>query len=408
MIAGQQVDLFEHVLESYAAAGGAISNAALYRELSDRASIPAAAWGERIASAPEGSHSELKRRVRWYQQTMRQLGLLERDDTRGRGFWRITLKGKRKLTPASPRVVQLGFSTRLGLALWGSANDVYAAIDEPIVLCLTSPPYPLAQPRAYGNPSTAEYVDWICALLEPIVKHLVPGGTIALNVSNDIFEPGSPARSIYRERMVVALCDRLGLHKMEVAVWESNKPPGPIQWASKTRQQLNVAYEPIYMFSNVPKLSRANNLRVLEEHTERHLKLIRKGGEMRTTESGDGANRVREGSYGRETAGRIPRNVLKFPLRCTDKEAARRAAKAQGLPMHGAAMPLKLAKFLVEFLTEPEELVVDPCAGWCTTTKAAEVLGRRWLATELMGEYVLGAANRFRDADGFELFGGLQ
>lgn len=34
--------------------------------------------------------------------------------------------------------------------------------------------------------------------------------------------------------------------------------------------------------------------------------------------------------------------------------------------------------------------------------KAAERLGRRWLATEVMAEYVLGGSARFRDAPGFE------
>lgn len=404
---GVQQDLFEHVLEAYAAAGGVLSNQALYRDLSDRASIPASAWEQRLASDPKGSHSHLKHGIRWLQQSAKHQGLLERDQARGRGFWRITPKGRRKLTPAAPRTVMLGYSTNLGIALWGSAGDVFSAIDEPISLCLTSPPYPLARPRDYGNPTTGEYVDWVCKLLEPIAKHLVPGGSIALNISNDIFEPGSPARSLYREELIIALCRRLSLFKIDELIWESNKPPGPLRWASITHQQLNVAWEPVYVFSNVPTLLRADNRRVLQEHTERHLALIRRGGEKRTATYGDGAYRIREGSYGRETAGRIARNVLKFSNRCTDRDATRRAAKAQGLPMHGATMPLKLARFLVEYLSEEGDLVVDTCAGWGTTAKAAEITNRRWCVSELNAEYVLGGANRFREALGFQLYGGL-
>ena len=64
-------------------------------------------------------------------------------------------------------------------------------------------------------------------------------------------------------------------------------------------------------------------------------------------------------------------------------------------------MPLSLAKFLVELLTVPGEIVADPFGGSFTTAKAAELLGRRWLSTECMAEYVIGSAFRFREQPGF-------
>jgi site-specific DNA-methyltransferase (cytosine-N4-specific) len=60
-------------------------------------------------------------------------------------------------------------------------------------------------------------------------------------------------------------------------------------------------------------------------------------------------------------------------------------------------MPLKLASTLVQFLTEPDDLVVDPFGGWMTTALAAENNGRRWIATERMAEYAFGAEMRFSD-----------
>lgn len=402
-------DIQQHVLDAYADSADSMSNERLYADLSQRAGIAPDAWRQPLDLGPRHrGHSVLKRKVRWFQQTLRERGLIERDASRGRGFWRLTPQARQALTPAKPGKVLIGFSTHLGVALWASAADVYAAIDEPVVLCLSSPPYPLAAPRAYGNPSASEYVDWMCRLLEPIVKHLVPGGSICLNVSNDIFEPGSPARSLYRERLVIALCERLGLAKLDELVWHNpTKVPGPTRWASITRQQLNVAWEPIYWFTNAPALVRADNRRVLQAHASRHLNLMRQGGERRRAVNGDGAYRLYEGSYGRETAGRIPRNVLTVPHRCADKDAAARAARALDLPVHAATMPLALARMLVDFLTEPGDLVVDPCAGWFTTAKAAEEGGRRWLCTEQMGEYVIGAASRFAQSAGFEQLGRL-
>lgn len=251
------------------------------------------------------------------------------------------------------------------------------------------------------------WVDWLCQQLEPIVKHLVPGGTIALNISADLFEEGTPARSLYQERMVLALHDRLGLHKMAMLVWyNKTKPPGPTRWASVTRQHLNVAWEPVYLFCNAPLLWKADNRRVLQEHSDRHLKFLRAGGVTKEASYHDGAYTHRPGtSFANVTEGRIPRNVLEITHRCSYTDKLRAEATKQGLPLHGATFPLKLPQFLVQYLSEEEDLVVDFCAGWMKTARAAEEHKRRWLCTEKEAEYVLGAANGFADVDGFECFG---
>lgn len=45
-------------------------------------------------------------------------------------------------------------------------------------------------------------------------------------------------------------------------------------------------------------------------------------------------------------------------------------------------MPLGLATFFVQFLSEPGDLVFDPFAGSNTTGFAAEASDRRWLGVE--------------------------
>lgn len=319
-------------------------------------------------------------------------------------MWRLTRPASQDLNAINPEVAVVGFSTELGVAILGSCDNVFSKIDAPIVLCLTSPPYPLAKPRSYGNVSEEQFVDWFCRTIEPVVKNLVHGGSIAINVSNDVFLPGLPARSLYRERLVIALCERFGLYKIDEIPWiNESKPPGPVAWASKERFLLNVAWEPVYWFSNSPLHLHSDNRRILKEHTDRHLELIRNGGERRTHMASDGAYVVRPGSYSNVTEGAIQRNVLHFGHACGDQRAYKRDARALGLPAHGAPMPLSLAKLLVKYLTRPGDLVCDPFAGSHTTAKAAELLGRRWLSTELMLEYIMGAATRFRSAAGFEV-----
>ena len=318
-----------------------------------------------------------------------------------RGVWQLTRPASKDLDEIQPGVSVVGFSTDLGIAILGTCETVFSRIDCPITLCITSPPYPLAKARSYGNVPESHYVDWIVRQLEPIVRNLVPGGSIALNISNDIFIAGG-ARSLYCERLVLALHDRLGLSLIDRLIWNNpSKPPGPVRWASIERTHLNVAYEPIFWFTNNPRELKTDNRRVLQAHSERHLKLISQGGEQRHGEFSDGAYRVHPGRFGNPTEGKIPRNVLTFGHSCADQRQYKRDARAAGLPAHGAPMPLSLASFLVEFMSSPGDLVVDPFGGSYTTAKAAELLGRRWLSTEIMVQYILGAANRFRGFGGF-------
>lgn len=382
--------------------GGEVSNDALYEAVKQPMGFTDEDYERRDPIGKRGGkHCIAQRRVRWHVQTLKHLNLVERVPNR-RGVWRLRGAQEKELTPAAAGMTLVGFSTHLGLALWSSC-DVFKQVNEPIALCLTSPPYALAKPRKYGNPTETDIVEFIVRSLEPVVKNLLPGGSIALNTTNDLFLPGSPARSLYVERLVLALNSELGLFKMDTLIWRNPcKAPGPMQWASKTRQQLNVEYEVILWMTNDPLRCFADNRRVLEPHSERHLKLMATGGEQRSTNHGDGAYRLRAGrSFAHTTPGRIPRNVLQFTQHGTEISALRHSARSLGLPVHGALMPLALATFLIKFLTREGDLVVDLFGGWGTSAKAAEDAGRRWLITERMAEYVVAQALRLCRAAGF-------
>jgi site-specific DNA-methyltransferase (cytosine-N4-specific) len=58
-------------------------------------------------------------------------------------------------------------------------------------------------------------------------------------------------------------------------------------------------------------------------------------------------------------------------------------------------MPRRVAEFFIKFLTDPNDVVLDPFAGSNTTGEAAEILGRRWVAVEPEQEYVLSSRGRF-------------
>lgn len=397
-----RLPLLAYVGKAYAKAD-TLDNETLYAHVAEQADIGEADLNARVPIGANASpRSPIKRKIRWYQQTLKRLGIIEHVQGK-RGVWRLTEEAKAGLHRPLPGVKLVAFSTDLGLAVWGRTADLFTAgFGELIHLYFSSLPYPLRRQRVYGNPSAEEYPNFVCEALEPIVRHLAPGGSIVLNISNDIFEQGSPARSLYMERTTLALCDRLGLHLMDRIPWVNYaKPPGPTWWACINRQQLSAAWEPILWFTNDPLRCKADNRRVLLPHTKKHQKMIEANGCGRTSNYGDGAYRLREHSFGEQTKGRIPRNVIQRGNACSDTREYCRQAKALDLKTHGAMQPTDLADFFVRYLTEPGDLVVDSFGGTCRTGLAAERNGRRWMLGEWMLEYLRGAAELFKTFPGF-------
>jgi site-specific DNA-methyltransferase (cytosine-N4-specific) len=394
------------ISEVYAAAdGGQLDNESLYARVAAAAGIDKA---ELDAVSPIGKagtpRSPIKRKIRWFQQTLREARLIERVPGT-RGVWRLSDVVGKDLDQATTGVKLIAFCTDLGIAVWGRCQDVFKSFGEPISLIITSPPYPLRKARAYGgiNDEVA-YIDFICTALERVIRSLEPGGTLVLNISQDIFLPGSPARSLYVERLVLALHDRLGLSMLARVPWINySKPPGPTYWACVNRIHLSSAWEPLYVFTNDPMRVRADNRRVLEQHTAKHLELIASGGAQRTAVYGDGAYRLRPDSFSNVTEGRIPRNVLERGHSCADTLAYRKEAKKLGLPLHGAIQPTSIADFFIRYLTLPDDLIADPFGGTIKTGLAAERLGRRWIVSEVISNYLRGAAGLFSDFNGFDM-----
>jgi hypothetical protein len=407
-----QLDLFSHVGAAYAEApDGALDNKTLYRLVARRAGIDTENLDARAPIGIAGAmRSPIQRKIRWYQQTLKQLGVIKRVPGK-RGLWQLAEKveGEKDLHQAMPGVRLVAFSTNLGLAIWGRNQDVFPALQEEIALYVSSSPYPLRDARAYGNPDQHAFVDFICEALEPIVRNLMPGGSIVLNLSNDVFEVKRPSRSLYLERTVLALHDRLGLSLMDRIPWVNlSKPPGPTYWACRThvpqpRVQLSAAWEPIYWFTNDPTRINSDNRRVLKEHVERHIRLMEQGGAGRTASYGDGAYRLRPDSFSNVTEGAIPRNVILRGHACKDTNAYRNHAERLGLTKHGAMQPTDIPDFFIRFMTEPGQLVVDNFGGTIRSGLAAERLGRRWLTTEWILQYLRGAAEMFRHFAGFEM-----
>lgn len=365
-----------------------LTNKALYARLAEKGFN-----AEQYGAAGKETHNLFFRRVRWIQQSLKQEGIVTRID---RSEWGVSNNHRIKLRSINCAKGMIAMSTRLGVAIWGDSSLIgKQVIDEPVHLVLSSPPYPLKSPRAYGNPDIDEYIDFLSRVLEPWVANLAKGGSIALNVSNDIFEDKSPARSTYLEELTLALKKRFSLHLMDRLIWTSNKAPGPYQWASKEHYQLNVGYEFVIWLTNDPLACFSDNQQVLQAHSDAHINFVARGGVSQAAAYGDGAYIKQLGAYSNETAGRIPTNVLYFSNYCGSGRRVSRYARQNGLPEHGAKFPESLSRFLVNFLSKPGQLVVDTFGGTLTVGESAEISGRRWICIDMMWEYVRQSFPRF-------------
>lgn len=333
-----------------------MSNEALYRSLKNAFSLSESDFDESGVVATTGSrYSVLKRTIRWHQQTLKHSGLLTRVGNRQ---WQRT-GASRQFTQLIGEQALLSYSTEMGCALWGDIHSTAAVINEPIQLYFSSPPYPLACPRSYGNVHVNEYVDWLCDAVKPVISKLADGGAIALNLSNDIFCSGRPNRSSYLSRLTVAFEDNLDLFLMDTIAWISNKAPGPIRWAQKSRVQLHTRWEPILWFTNNPEKVLSDNGRIQSEG--------------------------------------ISGNVWNISNYCAENRKLLSDCARLGLPAHDAMFPLELARRAVEFWTEPGQLVVDLMSGSNTLGFAAESLGRKWVSGERNAQFALSGALRWSD-----------
>lgn len=401
MTDSQQKDLFQEIEKIYAQADGPISNDDLYDRLCKSNVISEADIENNRIEIGGDSHSALKRKIRWFQQTLKAAGVLEKVSTRG--FWQIAERTK-KLTEIKSGIIILGFSTLLGFAAVADARTMLPALTENVDLFFSSPPYPIRNQRDYGNEDQKNYVAWLMEFIELASEKMKSSSSLVLNLSNDIFMHKSPARSTYMERLIIAIEDRCKLNLMERAIWDSpNKPRGPVEYVSNHRIHLNHGWEPVLWFAKDPKQVKSNNQNVLMPHTEKHMKFMLSGGSKTERVNGNGSHKVRVGSFSNVTEGKIPRNILSISTTCKNQRDYKRHCRETGIEAHGATMPLKLAEFFVKFLTVEGDLCYDMFGGSSTLGLAAQMHNRRWITTDKAFDYVAGSEYRFRDFEGFEL-----
>jgi DNA modification methylase len=311
-----------------------------------------------------------------------------------------------RLHNASPTA----YRTPQGRLFVGKAEEVLAgtALDEyrgRVQMVFTSPPFPLVRKKKYGNLSGEAYATWLAGLAEPLSRLLTPDGSIVIELGNG-WNPGTPTVSTAGIKALLAFQEAANLHLcQEFICYNPARLPTPAEWVAVRRTRVKDAFTRVWWLSTSPN-PKADNRRVLTEYSDAMRKLLKKGtytGGKRPSEHAIGA-----GSFLTDNGGAIPPNVLVPPAsdeyepqailpiaNTASMNGYHQLCRERGLPRHPALMPELLVEFFVKFLTDENDLVLDPFAGSNTTGSVSERLGRKWIGIEADETYAEHSKIRF-------------
>lgn len=298
--------------------------------------------------------------------------------------------------PEAPPEPQLAYATDLGAMYEGT---IEAFLDSPVgrklrgevQLAFTSPPFPLNRKKRYGNKIGDEYLEWLGSLAQPLGDLLTEKGSFVVELGN-AWKPGEPVMDTLALKALLKILESGGFHLcQQFVVHNPARLPSPAQWVNIERIRVKDAYTNVWWMSRTSR-PKADNKRVLLPYSSAMKKLLKRG----TYNAGERPSQYNIGkkSFLADHGGAIPPNVLTISnTRSTDEY--RRYCKANNLKIHPARMPPELAEFFIRFLTDENDIVLDPFAGSNTTGAAAEALDRRWFAVEPNVDYIATSVGRF-------------
>lgn len=285
------------------------------------------------------------------------------------------------------------YTTELGRAYCGDALQVMSGLPSGSVnLIVTSPPFPLTfrKKKPYASVGEDHFVAWFVPYAEECRRLLTSDGSLVIDLGG-VWNKGTPTKSLYQYRLIVALCDQLGYHFAQDFYWHNPAAlPAPAEWVNVRRIRVKSSVDVVSWLgkSETPK---ANNRRVLRPYSRDMLRLIDRGYRAKDRPSGHHIT----SKFQKNLGGSIPPNLLQFGNNDSNGSYIKGCATA-GLPVHPARFPRALPDFFVRLCTDPGDVVLDPFAGSNVTGEAAEAAGRRWIAIELAPDYLRGSMLRFK------------
>ncbi len=282
-----------------------------------------------------------------------------------------------------------------------------------VQLILTSPPFPLNNKKSYGNLNGDEYKKWFAHLAELFSDLITDDGSIVIEIGNS-WAKDKPIQSLLHLESLLGFVNNPQAHLnlcQEFICYNPSRLPSPAQWVTVNRIRTVDSFTHIWWMSK-SEYPKADNKRILRPYSESMKALLKR----QTFNSGKrpSEHSVSKKGFLKKHRGSIMHNVIELE-QMDDKREVRlptnmlsisntksndyfmKTCRSKKITPHPARMPEALASFFINFLTDKNDLVLDPFAGSNTTGYCAEKLGRKWLSFEQKKEYGKQALIRFKD-----------
>lgn len=282
------------------------------------------------------------------------------------------------------------YSTDLGTAYLGDSLELMKDIpDNSIDLILTSPPFALTRQKEYGNKQAEEYVDWFLQFSKEFYRILKEEGSLVVDLGG-AYLPGYPVKSIYQYELLVRLAKEQDFYlAQEFFHYNPSRLPTPAEWVTIRRMRVKDSVNVVWWLSK-NQFPKASNRNVLKPYSESMKALLKNGYQSKLRPSGHDIS----DNFGKDNGGAIPPNLLEL-ANTNSNGRYQKKCKENGIKPHPARFPVEFADFFIKFLTEENDIVLDPFAGSNATGISAENLKREWISIELNEQYLKGSICRF-------------
>lgn len=280
-------------------------------------------------------------------------------------------------------------------------------------LIITSPPFPLNNKKQYGNEKGEEYLKWFVDMAPIFSELLTEDGSLVIEIGN-AWEPERPVQSLLHLECLFGLVKHPEANLrliQEFICYNPSKLPSPAQWVTVNRLRTVDSYTHVWWIAknDFPK---ADNSKVLRPYSKSMQSLLKKQkynsgkrpSEHNISETGflkDNGGSIAHNFFELEQVDdnrevRLPHSVLSFS-NTSSNDYYLKMCREKNIKPHPARMSGGLVNFFIEFLTEEDDLILDPFSGSNTTGYCAEKLNRKWVSFEVKEDYIEQACIRFSD-----------
>jgi len=285
------------------------------------------------------------------------------------------------------------YETEYGAAYLGDSRKILAdkTLEGTVDLIMTSPPFALQRKKEYGNVEAAEYIAWFLEFARIFHRLLKQKGSLVIHIGGS-WNSGQPTRSLYHYELLIELC-RMPAYKFYLAQeffwYNPAKLPTPAEWVTVRRERVKDAVDCVLWLCKDPH-PKASNWNVLQPYSESMEQLLKNGYKAQLRPSGHNIST----KFSKRNKGAIPPNLLQI-ANTESNSRYLRACRQTGKKPHPARYPSGLPEFFIKMLTVEGDLVVDPFAGSNVTGEVCERFKRRWIAVDIVEEYLEGSKFRF-------------